>query len=85
MGAHLLSGPFKRHPTGPKSHNFSKSDSRVQLKGSFPEVFSLRSQEVYRAEVERAGPGSGELCGGVNTRALPASSVCPKGDFEEAK
>lgn len=39
--------------TGPKLHHFSKSNYGVQLKGSFPEVFSLRSQEVERTEVEK--------------------------------
>lgn len=55
--------------TGPKLHHFSKSDSGVQLKASFPEVFSLRSQETSERPQEnrggeRAEPGSGELCEG---------------------
>lgn len=39
--------------TGQKLNHFSKSNCGVQLKASFPEVFSLRSQEVERTEVEK--------------------------------
>lgn len=56
----------------------------MQVKGSFPEALSLRSPGVDRAEVEREPSQVWRvLCGGVNTKALPASWVHPKWACEE--